>query len=171
MSTTSDLTQTLKHYESVVVFIPSLGDEAVKLELGKMIADIEGKFAGKVTHNEVWGKKTLGYPIKKAKEGIYAFVQYETVHGKVVDGLELKLRINETVLRFLTVNRETELKRMKKGEKEIARKLKKHPALAATSAASPAATPTATPAVAASSTPTSSEAPTVALSTTASANG
>lgn len=167
MSTTSDLTQTLKHYESVVVFIPSLGDEAVKLELGKMIADIEGKFAGKVTHNEVWGKKTLGYPIKKSKEGIYAFVQYETVHGKVVDGLELKLRINETVLRFLTVNRETELKRMKKGEKEIARKLKKHPALAATSAASPAATP----AVAASSTPAVSEAPTVALSTTDSANG
>ena len=168
MSTTSDLTQTLKHYESVVVFIPSLGDEAVKLELGKMIADIEGKFAGKVTHNEVWGKKTLGYPIKKAKEGIYAFVQYETVQGKVVDGLELKLRINETVLRFLTVNRETELKRMKKGEKEIARKLKKHPALAATPAATPAAAASAT-STAASDVTTS--APTVAVTPTTSAIG
>ena len=168
MSTTSDLTQTLKHYESVVVFIPSLGDEAVKLELGKMIADIEGKFAGKVTHNEVWGKKTLGYPIKKAKEGIYAFVQYETVQGKVVDGLELKLRINETVLRFLTVNRETELKRMKKGEKEIARKLKKHPALAATPAATPAAAASAT-STAASDVTTS--APTVAVTPTTSAAG
>lgn len=171
MSTTSDLTQTLKHYESVVVFIPSLGDEAVKLELGKMIADIEGKFAGKVTHNEVWGKKTLGYPIKKAKEGIYAFVQYETMQGKVVDGLEHKLRINETVLRFLTVNRETELKRMKKGEKEIARKLKKHPALAASSVASPAATPVTTAATAASSTPIASEAPTVAISASTSTAG
>ena len=140
MSTTSDLSQTLKHYETVVVFIPSLGDEAVKLELGKMIADIEGKFAGKVTHHEVWGKKTLGYPIKKAKEGIYGFIQYETVQGKVVDGLEHKLRINESVLRFLTVNRETELKRAKKGEKEIARKLKKHPALATTAPLAASAT-------------------------------
>ena len=169
MSTTSDLTQTLKHYESVVVFIPSLGDEAVKLELGKMIADIEGKFAGKVTHNEVWGKKTLGYPIKKAKEGIYAFVQYETVHGKVVDGLELKLRINETVLRFLTVNRETELKRMKKGEKEIARKLKKHPAVVAAAATTPAAAASVTPTAAAPDASTS--APTVAVSPSTSAIG
>ena len=152
MSAIGDLTQTLKHYESVVVFIPSLGDEAVKLELGKMIADIEGKFGGKVTHQEVWGKKYLAYPIKKAKEGIYAFVQYETLQGKVVDGLEHKLRINETVLRFLTVNRETELKRAKKGEKEKARKLKKHPAPAV-----------ATPVAAATATASATDAPTVAI--------
>src|SRR5262245_26765238 len=104
----------LKHYETVLVFIPSLGEEAVKTELGKFTADIEGKFAGKVTHQDVWGRRTLAYPILKSKEGIYALVQYEAQNGKVVDGVEQKLRINESVLRFLTVNREVELKRGKK---------------------------------------------------------
>lgn len=118
----------LKHYETVLVFIPSLSDEGVKAELAKLSADVEGKFAGKVTAQDIWGRKTLAYPIHKAKEGIYALVQYESNNGKVVDGLEQKLRINETVLRYLTVNRETELKRAKKGEVEKARLLKKLPA-------------------------------------------
>ena len=115
----------LKHYETVVVFNHSLVEDAVKAELDKVAADIEGKYAGAITHREVWGKRFLAYPIHKAKEGIYAIVQYETANGKVVDGLEQKLRINESVLRFLTVNRETELKRTKKGEAKKARRIKK----------------------------------------------
>jgi small subunit ribosomal protein S6 len=115
----------LKHYETVVVFNHSLVDDAVKAELDKLAADIEGKFAGAITHREVWGKRQLAYPIHKAKEGIYAIMQYETLNGKVVDTLEQKLRINETVLRFLTVNRETELKRTKKGDAKKARRIKK----------------------------------------------
>ena len=115
----------MKHYETVVVFAHSLADDAVKAELDKVAADIEGKFSGAVTHREVWGKRFLAYPIHKAKEGIYAIVQYETAQGKVVDGLEQKLRINETVLRFLTVNRDTELKRVKKSEAKKARRIKK----------------------------------------------
>ena len=115
----------LKHYETVVVFNHSLVDDAVKAELDKLTTDIEGKFAGAITHREVWGKRQLAYPIHKAKEGIYAIVQYETINGKVVDGLEQKLRINETVLRFLTVNRDTELKRTKKGDAKKARRIKK----------------------------------------------
>ncbi len=122
------MSDTLKHYETVLVFSATLGDEAVKAELGKLTADIEGKFNGKVTHQNVWGRRTLAYPILKSKEGIYALVQYEAPTGKVVDGIEQKLRINETVLRFLSVNREVELKRGKKGEAEKARRLKKQPA-------------------------------------------
>ena len=115
----------MKHYETVVVFNHSLVDDAVKAELDKLAADIEGKFAGAITHREVWGKRQLAYPIHKAKEGIYAIVQYETLNGRVVDGLESKLRINETVLRFLTVNRDTELKRTKKGDAKKAKRIKK----------------------------------------------
>ncbi len=141
----------LKHYETVVVFNHSLVDDAVKAELDKLAADIEGKFAGAITHREVWGKRQLAYPIHKAKEGIYAIVQYETINGRVVDSLEQKLRINETVLRFLTVNRETELKRTKKGDARKARRIKKvlpGPAAdAATSETTAIPTPAVTPAV------------------------
>jgi len=139
----------LKHYETVVVFNHSLVDDAVKAELDKLAADIEGKFAGAITHREVWGKRQLAYPIHKAKEGIYAIMQYETLNGKVVDTLEQKLRINETVLRFLTVNRETELKRTKKGDAKKARRIKKVlPGPAAGSEAAATSETTAIPAVA-----------------------
>ncbi len=53
---------------------------------------------------DVWGKRGLGYPIKKKKLGYYCLFLYEG-EGDVIGSLERQLKLNECVLRYLTVVR------------------------------------------------------------------
>ena len=87
----------MRKYETIFVAHPSLDEEAVK-------ALIE-KFGGEITNVDEWGKKKLAYEIQKMKEGYYYFIQFE---GETTDTAELeeRLRIEETVLRFLCVKQD-----------------------------------------------------------------
>src|SRR4029077_17945300 len=54
-----------------------------------------------------WGKRKLAYPIHKETRGQYSYLVY-TGTGDIVHEMERNLRLNEHVLRFLTVNLEKE---------------------------------------------------------------
>ncbi|MFH1762102.1 MAG: 30S ribosomal protein S6 [bacterium] len=50
-----------------------------------------------------WGKRKLAYPIKRRKHGEYTIFEFETDKNTVVEELERNFRINEKVLRYLSV--------------------------------------------------------------------
>ena len=58
-----------------------------------------------ITNVDEWGKKQLAYEIQKMKEGYYYFIQFEG-ETTVPAELEERLRIEETVLRFLCVKQD-----------------------------------------------------------------
>jgi len=57
---------------------------------------------GKVVKTETWGLRTLAYKIQKNRKAHYVMLDIDAP-GSVVEELERQTRINEDVLRFLTI--------------------------------------------------------------------
>lgn len=83
----------------MVVFRPDLeikDENAAKLLLS-------GLFKDNVSVDEVtiWGKKPLAYEIKKQKEGNYVLSRLSAKDGIKIADLENKVKLSDTVLRYL----------------------------------------------------------------------
>ena len=65
----------------------------------KTIVETEG---GKVEKQEYWGLRTLAFRIKKNRKGHYVLLNLNAPSNAIFE-LERQLKINEDVLRFLTV--------------------------------------------------------------------
>jgi small subunit ribosomal protein S6 len=65
----------------------------------KTIVETQG---GKVEKQEYWGLRSLSYRIKKNRKGHYVLLNLNAPSVAIVE-LERQLKINEDVLRFLTV--------------------------------------------------------------------
>ena len=61
---------------------------------------VEG--GGKVTKNEYWGLKSLSYRIKKNRKAHYSLLNIDAPAAAVTE-MERQMRINEDILRFMTV--------------------------------------------------------------------
>jgi small subunit ribosomal protein S6 len=88
-------------YETTVVFDGVLSEDALKKEVAGVKALLESEKA--VVHRvDEWGRRELAYRIRKRKSGYYVLF----VHGGAGDipqKVARVLRLNEKVLRFLTV--------------------------------------------------------------------
>ena len=87
-----------RKYESMVVFSPSLSDDAVKEENEKILSFIEEN-NGEILKTDEWGKKTLAYEIKKFNEGYY-FLNYFNLESAKTHDLERTYRLNENIIRY-----------------------------------------------------------------------
>lgn len=89
-------------YETMLLYTPELAETAVKKEVENFKKQITEKFEGKITFEDFWGKRDLAYPINKKDSGFYAVVQY-TFPGEKVSDFDEELRLNQNILRHLTV--------------------------------------------------------------------
>ena len=91
-------------YELALVLSAKIEDEERAAMVEKVQAMITTAGAA-ITNVDEWGKKQLVYEIQKMKEGYYYFIQFEG-ETTVPAELEERLRIEETVLRFLCVKQD-----------------------------------------------------------------
>lgn len=91
-------------YELALVLSAKIEDEERAAMVEKVQAMITTAGAA-ITNVDEWGKKKLAYEIQKMKEGYYYFIQFEG-ETTVPAELEERLRIEETVLRFLCVKQD-----------------------------------------------------------------
>ncbi|MBU5459956.1 30S ribosomal protein S6 [Anaerostipes sp. MSJ-23] len=94
----------MKKYELALVLSAKLEDEQRAALLEKVQAMITTAGAA-ITNVDEWGKKQLAYEIQKMKEAYYYFIQFDA-EATVPAELEEKLRIEESVLRYLCVKQE-----------------------------------------------------------------
>ena len=73
--------------------VDSLAEEATKI--------IEAN-EGKVTRTETWGLKSLAYPIAKNRKAHFVMLHVDAP-GSVVEELERQTRVNEDVIRYMTI--------------------------------------------------------------------
>ena len=88
-------------YETIYIVRPELPDEAMKAISDKISGIIE-KGSGIVLTLDDWGKRKLAYPIKKNNKGHYVYFNF-VGPSDLVGELERNLRIDDQLLRFLTV--------------------------------------------------------------------
>jgi len=91
----------MNSYETVFILTPVLSEDQAKEAVQKFEGEIKS-FGGKVKHTESWGMKKLAYPIQKKSTGFYFLMEFEAASTVVAD-LELSMKRDERVLRFLTV--------------------------------------------------------------------
>ena len=91
----------MNSYETVFILTPVLSEEQAKEAVKKFESEISS-LGGKVKHSETWGLKKLAYPIQKKSTGFYFLLEFEAA-GNVVADLELLMKRDERIMRFLTV--------------------------------------------------------------------
>ena len=93
----------MNEYESVIIIKPNLDEGEIEGIITE-ITDLINK-DGEVTKVDKKGKKTLAYEIKKNKEGYYIIFYFEA-KADVIFELERNYRINENIIKFITVRKD-----------------------------------------------------------------
>src|SRR5262252_6198811 len=97
----------------------------------------------KIEKTEHWGTRKLAYRVAKHREGIYVYYQIRTSHGELIAELERRLKVQDTVIKYLTIRLDEDLKRQKKlvavRDKRAARRPKRPAPAPAPVAAAPVA--------------------------------
>lgn len=110
----------MRQYETVFLISPSLSEEDTESLIHQM-EEVVSKKKGKMVNKEEWGKRKLAYPIKKFEEAFYVLFQYEG-NPDLLTELERRFKQTETIIRYLTVRKETrENVRVKKKGKPVAK--------------------------------------------------
>lgn len=91
----------MKDYEGIFITKVLSGDDAAQKLLDQIQGEIS-KNGGKVEGLEKWGRRTIAYPIKKNKEGVYYKLDFKLEPGKVSE-LNKTYRLIEDILRAMIV--------------------------------------------------------------------
>jgi small subunit ribosomal protein S6 len=91
----------MREYETTFIVQPEISDEGAKELLGRIDGLLERSGAVRLLHDDQ-GKRRLAYDIQKFQKGRY-ITSYYLSDGSAVGMVERALRLEESVLRFLTV--------------------------------------------------------------------
>jgi small subunit ribosomal protein S6 len=135
----------MRKYEMIFIVRPDTPEE----DLDKLITQMEGVVSGaggKIEKVDKMGRRRLAYRVQRFQDGFYVLFTFEG-GGDTVSEFERRLRVTDSVIKFLSVRIDEEMKRLEKAKalraKAEARKPRPKPAAPAPPpVAQPAAEPT-----------------------------
>ena len=92
----------MKYYEVTFIVDPVLSGDEIK-STAKTYQDMLVTEGGEIVHVEEMGLRQLAYNISKRSSGIYYCIEFAIPNGSMLPKLELALRRDERIMRFLTV--------------------------------------------------------------------
>ncbi|MBT8233007.1 MAG: 30S ribosomal protein S6 [Saprospiraceae bacterium] len=92
----------MKQYEITFIIDPVLPGDEIKTA-GKAYEKLIANEGCTIVHVDEMGLQQLAYPINKRNSGVYKCIEFQTETGSVISKLELALRRDERIMRFLTV--------------------------------------------------------------------
>lgn len=93
----------MKNYEVTFIVDPVLSSDEIK-STAQQYQDLLKEAGCEIIAFTELGLKPLAYEIKKRSSGIYFVIEFTTETGVVIDKMELALRRDERIMRFLTVH-------------------------------------------------------------------
>ncbi len=97
----------MREYETTIIIQPEISDEG-SAAIFERLDGVLNDHASIRLMNEDLGKRKLAYEINKFQKGHY-YVYSFLSDGQVVPALEREMRLNESVLRFMTIQTETKV--------------------------------------------------------------
>jgi len=91
----------MRKYETFFIVDPDLTDE-VNTAIDEKIQGVVTSNGGSIVSYVPWGKKKLAYPVKKRTRGHYILMEFAS-GPELVAELERNMRLDERVLKFITV--------------------------------------------------------------------
>ncbi len=116
----------MRIYEELFIVRPDATDEQVD-PLIEQLKGVITQSGGALDKTEKWGMRRLAYRVTKFTEGQYILFQF-TAEAPAVKELERRLRVNDLVIKFLTVRIDEKLKRIEKRKKQREKRAARKPA-------------------------------------------
>jgi small subunit ribosomal protein S6 len=91
----------MNNYETVLILNPVLSEEQVKESMNNFKKLLKSHKAVCV-FEDLWGLKKMKYSIQNKKTGFYILFEFQA-NSNVVSDLEVELKRDERIMRFLTV--------------------------------------------------------------------
>ncbi|MFA6599773.1 MAG: 30S ribosomal protein S6 [Candidatus Omnitrophota bacterium] len=88
----------MKVYEGIFIFPPDVTPEALKKQ-EKVLEDTFQKFGGTVVQKTEFGKKTLGYEIRKYRDGLFFVYDFRMDPSRMQE-LTKTLNLQEGLLKY-----------------------------------------------------------------------
>jgi small subunit ribosomal protein S6 len=115
----------MRIYENLFIVKPDATEEEIDALIEQMSGNIT-KTGGTVDKVDKWGKRRLAYRVEKNREGFYVLIQF-TAEANVVKEFERRLRVQDSVIKFMTVRIDESLKRIEKRRKEREKRAHRRP--------------------------------------------
>ena len=116
-------------YEVVFIVDPATQEEDLT-RLTENLRSIVTNGGGTVTRSEVMGRRQLAYQIGRSNEGIYVLFEIEGTGSEIAE-LERRMRVNDAIMRYMTVRVDEDRQRAEKLKARRVRKAAKRPFAAA----------------------------------------
>ena len=108
----------MRRYETIFIIDPELQDNE-RDSLTKRLDELISQQDGSLLRIDDWGQKRLAYEIKKKQRGHYILLDYCGT-GSLVDEMERLFRIDDKILKYMTVLLEKDVD-VEAAKEEIAR--------------------------------------------------
>ncbi len=91
----------MRRYETIVIIDPDLGEER-RTPIFDRLRELVPQKGGLLVELDEWGARKMAYEIKKKKRGFYLRVDYCGT-GDLVQEMERQFRIDDRVLKYMTI--------------------------------------------------------------------
>jgi small subunit ribosomal protein S6 len=95
----------MRNYENLVIVKPTLTAEEIQESL-KAIQEVITSNGGEIATTDDMGMRKLAYPIDKNERGFFQVIYYSAEPSSISE-IERRFRINEDLLRFVTIKYDT----------------------------------------------------------------
>lgn len=99
-------------YEVMYIAAPETAEDDV-VKLNDTIVQLVEKEGGTVVSTDIMGRRKLAYPINKKTEGHYTLFEING-SGQEIAELERRMRVNDAVIRYITVRVDEDRKKADK---------------------------------------------------------
>jgi small subunit ribosomal protein S6 len=91
----------MRRYETIVIVDPDIGEDQ-RAPVFDRIKELVPQKGGLVVEFDEWGARKMAYEVKKKKRGYYLRVDYCGT-GDLVSEMERQFRIDDRVLKYMTI--------------------------------------------------------------------
>jgi len=112
-------------YEIVFIIDPDAEDAEV-MRLTEAVQKIITDQGGSITKTEMMGKRRLAYEINHRRDGVYVLLEVDGSGAEIAE-LERRMRVNDRILRYMTVRVDEDRRRAEKLKDRRARKAERRP--------------------------------------------
>jgi len=95
----------MRNYENLVIVKPTFTAEEIQASI-KAIEEVITSNGGEIAATSPMGMRKLAYPINKNERGYYHVIYYSIAPAAIAE-IERRFRINEDLLRFVTIKYDT----------------------------------------------------------------
>src|SRR5215475_6469409 len=109
----------------IFIIEPEAADDEV-MRLSESVQKIITSQGGSIVKTEMMGKRQLAYEINHKKDGTYVLLEVEGSGAEIAE-VERRMRVNDQILRYMTVRVDEARRRAEKLKGRRARKAAKQP--------------------------------------------